>query len=586
MIGIQDGELEQKQTKETQSNSKLVNGTSAHFQPLNFLSEITLSSFLTHCSGGIRSGLRELFGIHFISSRHARRSGWRDANRGDRDGRAPQARWTLAIAALFALLVCFEAGAAARGESPPAVTREFRGVWIATVNNIDWPSKPGLSTREQQEELIALLDRAVALHLNAVIFQVRSSCDALYDSKIEPWSEYLTGKMGQAPSPYYDPLSFAVAEAHKRGLELHAWFNPYRVHARDSREPIAPEHISLRRPDLVREYGKYLWLDPTEPGTREYSLSVILDVVRRYDIDGVHFDDYFYPYPEKENRPGTPDIDFPDDKSWRRYRNEGGKMSRGDWRRDNVSQFIEAVYKGIKKEKPWVKFGISPFGIWRPGSPAHIIGLDSFDKLYGDARKWLADGWVDYLAPQLYWPIDQKAQSFPALLHWWLGQNPRHRNVWPGIRAGGWKDVNDEARELEREIDLTRTQCDPPGVILWHMKAFEHDATGMARELESKVYATPALVPAYPWLSKVAPPVPFLNARREHGDIRLEWSSGVEPCWQWVAQKKIGGKWASEILPAHRTTETVNANSIEAFAVTGVNRYGALSKPVFYRPQR
>jgi uncharacterized lipoprotein YddW (UPF0748 family) len=493
----------------------------------------------------------------------------------------------------FVLLVCAIAGwvggAALGNDSPPPVPREFRGLWVATVNNIDWPSKPCLTAQDQKAELIALLDRAASLRLNAVIFQVRSSCDALYDSKIEPWSEYLTGRMGQAPAPFYDPLAFAVAEAHKRGLELHAWFNPYRVRSREQNTPPAAGHVSLRHPEWVRTYGRFLWLDPGEEAARDYSLAVIMDVVRRYDIDGVHFDDYFYPYPEKQSGEAEArEFDFPDDAPWRRYQANGGKLSRGDWRRENVNLFVEAVYRSVKKEKPWVKFGISPFGIWRPGNPPQITGLDAYNAIYCDARKWLAEGWVDYLAPQLYWPIDQKAQSFPALLQWWNAQNTRHRNLWPGMRAGGWKDVTNAANEIAREIGLTRAQNVSPGVILWHAKPLMRDEEGVADALEKTVYPARALVPAYPWLSQAAPPAPFLSVRPERGEMKLAWlPSGGAPC-QWVVQKKIGGKWSVEILPVDITSETLKTDFPEAVAVSGVNRYGNISPPAMYRatPQK
>jgi hypothetical protein len=224
---------------------------------------------------------------------------------------------------------------------PPPPVREFRAAWIATVGNSCWPSKPGLTTTQQKAELIALLDRAVALKLNAVIFQVRPASDALYASSFEPWSEYLTGVQGRAPSPYYDPLDFAIAEAHKRGLELHAWFNPFRAHHFQSVSPIAPNHISHTQPQLVRSYGRYLWLDPGDPAVREYSLRVVMDVVKRYDVDGIHFDDYFYPYREK-NSAGM-EIDFPDGATWKQYGMNSG-LSRDDWRRQNVDIFIQQVY--------------------------------------------------------------------------------------------------------------------------------------------------------------------------------------------------------------------------------------------------
>src|SRR6476469_4909377 len=269
--------------------------------------------------------------------------------------------------------------------TPPPVRREFRGVWVASVQNIDWPSQPGLSTQEQKDELLGILDRAVALRLNAIILQVRPAADALYASPYEPWSEYLSGRMGQAPNPYYDPLEFAVNEAHKRGLELHAWFNPYRAHHPSGKSRPSPDHISVTHPELVKRYGTHLWMDPGEPEVRAHTLKVVLDVVKRYDIDGVHIDDYFYPYKERDRRGNI--IEFPDANSYRRYRSAGGQLSRDDWRRANVDSLIHQVYVGIKGIKPWVKFGISPFGLWRPGNrPQATVGFDSYAELYGDSR--------------------------------------------------------------------------------------------------------------------------------------------------------------------------------------------------------
>jgi uncharacterized lipoprotein YddW (UPF0748 family) len=274
--------------------------------------------------------------------------------------------------------------------SPPPPPREFRGTWIATVSNIDWPSKPGLSTDAQKSELIQLLDRAKNLKLNAVILQVRPACDAFYVSTIEPWSEYLTGRQGLAPDPGYDPLEFAVAAAHSRGLELHAWFNPFRAGHPSAKSPASSNHVSRRYPKLVKKYGSYLWLDPGEQVAQDYSTTVILDVVKRYDIDGVHLDDYFYPYQVANAKGGL--IDFPDDASWDRYQAAHGTLERNDWRRENVNRFIRNLYIRIKKEKRWVKFGISPFGIWRPGNPPKIAGLDAYDHLYADSRKWILNG--------------------------------------------------------------------------------------------------------------------------------------------------------------------------------------------------
>src|SRR5215213_9399003 len=257
-------------------------------------------------------------------------------------------RSTLAVI-LFALALAARP-AIAQTDAPP-VQREFRGAWVASVANIDWPSRPDLSTWEQQAELIGILNRCVALNFNAVILQVRPAADALYESPYEPWSAYLTGVEGRAPEPYYDPLTFAVAEAHKRGLELHAWFNPYRARHASAKSEAPKDHLTKARPDLAKPYGTHSWMNPTNAAVQDHSLAVILDVVKRYDIDGIHIDDYFYPYKEK----GADDriIAFPDDDTWEAYQKAGGKLSRDDWRRDAVNTFVKRMYDETKKVKPW-----------------------------------------------------------------------------------------------------------------------------------------------------------------------------------------------------------------------------------------
>src|SRR5262245_6320823 len=244
------------------------------------------------------------------------------------------------------------------GDEPPPVPREFRGVWVATVANIDWPSKKGLSAEQQKKELLAILDRAAELKLNAVVLQVRPMCDALYASELEPWSEYLTGTLGKGPDPLYDPLELAVREAHARGLELHAWFNPFRAHHPSATSAIPKLPIAKQRPDLAKPYGKHIWLNPTHKDAQDHSLRVVLDVVRRYDIDGIHIDDYFYPYKElgADNQP----IPFPDDDTWQAYQKSGGKLARDDWRRDAINRFVERMYQETKAVKSWLKVGISP----------------------------------------------------------------------------------------------------------------------------------------------------------------------------------------------------------------------------------
>ncbi len=473
-------------------------------------------------------------------------------------------------------------GSDLREWDPPEPQREFRGAWIASVANTDWPSEPGLSRREQQNELIAMMDRAVHLRLNAIILQVRPACDALYPSSLEPWSEYLTGEMGEAPSPTYDPLRFAIAEAHRRGLELHAWFNPFRARHPATESDPARTHISQTHPELVRQYGPYLWLDPGSPAVQRHTRNVILDVLRRYDVDGIHLDDYFYPY-KIRNQNGKL-IDFPDDTTWERYRRDGGTLGRADWRRDNVNDFVRDLYGAIKKRKPWVKFGISPFGIWRPGHPPQIKGLDAYSQLYADAQKWLRQGWLDYCAPQLYWAIEPKAQSYPALQAWWAEQNVKRRHLWPGNRAtkvgSGW-----QPDEIVQQIRLTRRQRNASGNIFWNLSALL-ESPKLSKALAGEVYHKPALIPASPWLSQRKPPKPKLSLtpNRSQGLFDVQWRADDEaPVWLWVFQSHRGHRWTTEILPRNRRHKVYPASDPtalpSAFAVSAINRYGNRSKP-------
>ena len=293
--------------------------------------------------------------------------------------------------------------------------------------------------------------------MNAVVFQVRPGADALYASPYEPWAQFLTGRQGRAPEPPWDPLAFAVEQAHKRGLELHAWFNPYRAaYSRDSQP--ARTHISKTNPGLVRSYGTFLWMDPGDPEVRRRSLRAIVDVVKRYDVDGVHIDDYFYPYPESE---GGKKIDFPDSATYARYLKTGGKLAKDDWRRDNVNKLVEALYKSVHAVKPQVLVGISPFGIWRPGSPPSVKGFDAYSEIYADSKKWLQNGWADYFAPQLYWPIAPPQQSFPVLYDWWVSQNTKQRHMWPGLATYRISETGSRritAQEIVDEIDSTRAR--------------------------------------------------------------------------------------------------------------------------------
>lgn len=458
---------------------------------------------------------------------------------------------------------------------PPAVLREMRGVWVASVGNIDWPSTNALTTAQQKAELVTLMDRAVELKLNTIVFQVRPACDALYSSSLEPWSEYLTGTMGKAPEPYYDPLAFAIEQAHQRGLELHAWFNPYRARHLQAKSPISANHISRTHPDWVRHYGKELWLDPGEKAAAQHSLRVVMDVVQRYDIDGVHFDDYFYPYPEHD-RQGK-DIEFPDESSWRNF-GAGKALNREDWRRQNVDEFVRQVAHSIKGTKPWVKFGISPFGIWRPGNPPPIKGLDAFEELHADSRKWLAEGWVDYLSPQLYWGIDPPQTSFTLLLGWWAQQNTRHRLIAPGLctsNVGGkW-----HPEEILSQIRIARDSTGVSGHIHWNMKALLRNPT-LTAALRDQVYAEPALVPAMPWLERGATQKPVLSCERSNGGLRVSWSVGApEKVGHWVVQTRRGSKWNIQLLPQHETSVAFARGTPELIAVSCIDRCGNAGVP-------
>ncbi|MBC8094905.1 MAG: family 10 glycosylhydrolase [Akkermansiaceae bacterium] len=459
---------------------------------------------------------------------------------------------------------------------PPSPAREFRGLWIVTVANIDWPSKPGLSTAVQKSELISILDRAAQLKMNAVIFQVRPACDAFYASKIEPWSEYLTGRMGKAPNPFYDPLAFAVEEAHKRGLELHAWFNPYRALHKTHEGKVASNHISQLRPDFVKRYGQYLWLDPGEQGVQDYSVNVVMDVVKRYDIDAVHFDDYFYPDPAEA---GTA---FPDAPSWKKY-GSSRNLSREDWRRENVNRFIERVYRSIKAAKPWVKFGVSPHGIWRPGHPPQVrTGFDSFATISADSRKWLANGWVDYFSPQLYWKIDSE-QSFPALLNWWQNQNIQRRHLWPGLSLAYALKNNWDAREIPNQIGLIHQRPDVTGYVFYNTTNLLLNQPLMVR-LEREIQRQPALVPASPWLSSEVPATPSASAGGSPENLKLTWKpgKGTNSIRWWAVPMKSQGGWKLQILTAEVLTKQLGV-APDAIAVTAIDRYGNASSPAMLR---
>ena len=502
---------------------------------------------------------------------------------------------------LVTLTKCFTARTAITGDPSgitPSAEREFRAAWVATVDNINWPSKPGIPVEDQKKEAIELLDLLYKNNFNAVIFQVRPQCDALYQSDLEPWSYYLTGEQGKAPEPYYDPLEFWIKEAHARGIELHAWLNPYRAHHIVGGE-VTDASIVKKRPDLVvkLETG-YWWLVPTMQGTQDYSFNVVMDLVRRYDLDGIHFDDYFYPYPSYNNGK-----DFPDDESWQKYQLSGGKLSRADWRRESVNTFIKRVYKGIKAEKPYIKFGLSPFGIWRPYNPPAISGFDQYNELYADARLWLNEGWIDYYSPQLYWPINQLPQSYPLMLGWWNEENIKGRHLWPGISLSRPK--------TEQAIDETINQImvargilpKSPGVVHWSIGSLLY-SPALTKAISDGPYKRQALVPPSPWLDKKSPAPPEVDVIQEEDSMRISWShKNPEDIAHWVVYYKYGSAWnhnihgngdISDHIPGFVINRNLLAQSdpqtiseiedvlipLDSIAVSAVDRYGNESKVI------
>ncbi|QJB34454.1 family 10 glycosylhydrolase [Chitinophaga oryzae] len=399
--------------------------------------------------------------------------------------------------------------------------REMRGMWIATVENIDWPSRRGLPTEQQKQEFIDLLDQMQRNGMNTVVAQVRPATDAFYASPYEPWSEYLTGTQGQAPNPYYDPLQFMIEETHKRGMEFHAWFNPYRAVFNVSRSSVAANHITRLKPQWFLVYDNKKYFDPGIPEVRTYVTTVVRDVVKRYDIDAVHFDDYFYPY-------RVPGKEFPDNVSYRMY---GNGMMKDDWRRANVDAIIEMLSVAIKAEKPWVKFGISPFGVWRdrskdPEGSYTRGGMTNYDDLYADILKWLKKGWIDYAAPQLYWERGHRLADYEVLLNWW-SQHGYGRQIYIGhgvYRLGSnaaWKNP----RELPMQIEEARTLNTIQGSVFYSAKSFRGNPLGIEDTLRNHYYKYPALRPVMSWLPNTTPDPPyFIDAFERPGGLEIHWT--------------------------------------------------------------
>ncbi|MGZ4442253.1 MAG: glycoside hydrolase family 10 protein [Nocardioidaceae bacterium] len=416
------------------------------------------------------------------------------------------------------------AGAGTCAVDPNAPKRQLRGEWMASVANIDWPSRPGLTEAQQKAELTGLYDRAVARGMNAVVVQVRPTADTFWPSRLEPWSKYLTGTPGGDPG--YDPLAFAVRAAHERNLEFHAWFNPYRVSMDTNRDALAPDSPARQHPDWVVAYGGKLYYDPGVPAVRKLVEDAVMEVVRKYDVDGVHFDDYFYPYPVAGQA-------FPDDETFAQY--PGGYTDKAAWRRHNNDLLISQLDRSIHAAKPWVKFGVSPFAVWRnagtdPEGSATTAGAQTYDDLYADTRKWVREQWLDYIAPQVYWNIGFAPADYAVLVPWWADQvrgtdvqlyvGQATYKVGTSTQDPAWSDP----QEMSKHLTFNQDHPEVDGDLYFSAKDLNADRLGHMDILQAAHYAHPALLPVTEGVPGHAPPpVTHLEARRDGDTVRLAW---------------------------------------------------------------
>ncbi|AYC42595.1 glycoside hydrolase family 10 protein [Streptomyces griseorubiginosus] len=402
-------------------------------------------------------------------------------------------RRAFALAALSTLTTA--SGAVAAPRRPWWLPTGMRGVWLATVSNRDWPSKPGLTAAQQRADLIAHLDRAAADRLNTVILQVRPTADALWPSPYEPWSQYLTGTQGKNPG--WDPLGTAVTEAHRRGLHLHAWFNPYRVANHADPTKLVASHPARKHPDWVVPYGGKLYYNPGLPEVRAFVEKAILDAVRKYPVDAVHFDDYFYPYPVAGQT-------FDDDAAYDRY--GGAFVNRAAWRRDNIDKLVRETAAAVRRIRPTAQFGISPFGVWRnavtdPLGSDTRAGVQSYDDNFADTRKWVREGWIDYLVPQLYWNIGFAAADYAKLVPWWAEQARGSRTkLYLGealykagdpAQSAAWQDP----AELSRHLTLARQYQQVRGHVFFAAREVASDPIGAMARVVADHYQVPAVPP-------------------------------------------------------------------------------------------
>ncbi len=450
--------------------------------------------------------------------------------------------------------------------------REMRAVWIASVANIDWPTRSGLSTFDQQRELTELLDLVKEYNMNTIILQVRPASDAFYYSELEPWSQWLTGKQGQAPSPYYDPLEFAIEQCRKRGIDIHLWLNPYRAELDTARNALSESHPMRRNPEWFLNYGKLSYFNPGIPETRNHVSRVVADLVRRYDIDAIHFDDYFYPYPLK-------DIEFPDSTAFAKYPRGFTSGQKDDWRRENVDLIIRQLQDTIKSIKPHVEFGISPFGVWRNNDvdargSASRAGVSNYDDLYADILKWQKEGWIDYVTPQLYWHIGMKAADFSILAQWWsentygcpvyIGHSLYRMDAESAIEQ--WRTSD----EISRQLDIIRATPNIGGSMYFSAKSLRSNPLQLRERLLSYHYKFPALPPINPRVAQITtePPVnPIMEV--DATQLKLHWE-GNESHKAFVVYKFRLGR--PESIENAENIMAVTGNSSVTIEISGETR--------------
>lgn len=474
-----------------------------------------------------------------------------------------------------------------RGESNPK--REFRGAWLHVIGQTQWQNK---STEQAKAYIDDQFQKLQDAGCNAVIFQVRPTADAMYKSEIEPWTSWLTGKRGKAPSPEWDPMEYAIEQAHRRGMEFHAWLNPYRVTS-NAKDILPASHLANKQPHRFVKFNGQTFFDPAYKENRDYICEVVKDIVSRYDVDAIHIDDYFYPYPANGKKFNA------DDASYWEF---GNGMDRNAWRRNNVDLLIEQLYTTIKSEKPWVRFGVSPFGIWRNKSSdprgSNSSGLQNYDDLYADVLLWAKNGWVDYIAPQLYWTLDMKAAPSRHLAKWWndnsegvdlyIGQDVQRTMTNPDPKTG-------DKNELATKVKLSRDLPNVRGNVWWHGYWVTENLRGVADSLAMRHQATIALPPAYGDKSLAPAPVSNLHIEKKGDDALITWQPPAQgkiemetDAIRYVVYQFYPGEWVdldnSEAIIALTpdTCISVNREDIHGcdIVVTSLDRMNRESRPV------